>query len=329
MRLVSHLASDFAVAVVEEWICERIPGSSCILTWTNEEALRVFSCLLQKGVKARLVQSNDGFRLSDLAELRYFRQLVMKQEGASVISSKFWEEARRQLCEAYTASACLADCLALIDAFAETAHVKYKSDFDDFLNEAKIEDFGCAEKGTVTISTIHKSKGKEFDSVYIMLNGVEQLTDEKRRAIYVGITRAKKALRVHFSDSTLFSGIDADGVERVNDNRVLKKHSDVIVQLTHRDVVLDFFLDKKAAVCTLRSGEILDIDGYYLSASVNGRRMRVAKFSQTFVNRLSEFADKGYKPSFAKVRYVVAWKKEDAVQEVAVLLPDLYLSAVV
>ena len=329
VRLVWHLAPNFEAAVVEDWFCERIPGSSCILTWTNEEALRVFSCLLQKGVKARLVQSNDGFRLSDLAELRYFRRLVMKQEGVSIISSKLWEEARLHLCETYASSACLTDCLALIDAFAETAHVKYKSDFDDFLAEAKIEDFGRDEKGTLTISTIHKSKGKEFDLVYIILNGVGQLTDEKRRAIYVGITRAKKALRVHYSDNTMLSSIKAEGVERVTDNRVSKKLETVIVQLTHRDVVLDFFLDKKAAVCELRSGEILAIEGNYLSASINGKRVYVAKFSQTFVTRLSEFADKGYKPNFAKVRYVVAWKKEDALQEVAVLLPDLYLSAVV
>ena len=66
-----------------------------------------------------------------------------------------------------------------------------------------MEDFGRTEKGSVVVSTIHKSKGREYDSVYIMLNRIGQLTDEKRCAIYVGITRAKKALRVHYSDSSL------------------------------------------------------------------------------------------------------------------------------
>ncbi len=326
VRLVNHLASGFEPLVVEDWDRERIPGSSCIMTWTNDEALRVFSCLLQKGAKARLVQSNDGFKLSDLAELRYFRRLAMKQEGVSVITSKLWEEARERLCTTYAASDCLADCLALVDAFSQTAHPKYKSDFDDFLAEAKMEDFGCGEKGMVTVSTIHKSKGREYDSVYISLDGIGQLTDEKRRAIYVGITRARKSLRVHYSDCGLFSDIDAEGIERTQDNRAPKPLDNVIVQLSHKDVVLDFFLNKKEAVCQLRSGGILDVEGNYLSALVNGQRMRVAKFSQAFVQKLAEFADKGYKPCFAKVRYVVAWTKEESKEEVAVLLPDLYLS---
>ena len=328
VRLVRHSSANFESLVVEDWERENRPGSSCIMTWTNDEALRVFSCLVQKGVKARLIQSNDGFNLANLAELRYFRRLVMKQQEVSVISANLWNEARERLCKTYAASDCLADCLALIDAFSETARVKYKSDFDEFLSESKIEDFGCAEKGEVVVSTIHKSKGREFDSVYVVLNDVGQLTDEKRRAIYVGITRAKKLLRVHYSDEGLFSDVEAEGIERVTDHRVAKPLDNVIVQLSHKDIVLDFFLDKKAAICELRSGDALEIDGTHLSATIGGRRMWVAKFSQAFLQHLAELEDKGYRPRFAKVRYVVAWKKEDDERETAVILPDLYLAFV-
>ena len=152
------------------------------MTWTNDEVLHVFRLLVQKGVKARLVQSNDGFRLGDLAEIRYFRQCAFSDTEASVISTKKWNEARSLLCAAYADSACLADCLALVDDFAAVAKSKYKSDSDEFLWESKMEDFGCSEKGTVVVSTMHKSKGKEYDSVYILLNRLGQLSDEKRRA---------------------------------------------------------------------------------------------------------------------------------------------------
>ena len=54
--------------------------------------------------------------------------------------------------------------------------------------------------------------------------------------------------------------------------------------------------------------------------------MWVAKFSQAFLQHLAELEDKGYRPRFAKVRYVVAWKKEDDERETAVILPDLYLA---
>ena len=326
VRLVLHAVSDFEAAVVEDWCRERPDGSSCIMTWTNDEALRVFSLLVQKGVKARLVQSNDGFSLGDLAELRYFRRIAFSESEASVISMKRWDEARRRLCESYADSACLEDCLALIDDFAATSPVMYKSDFNEFLWESRMEDFGRGEKGSVAVSTIHKSKGREYDSVYIMLNRVGQLTDEKRRAIYVGITRAKKTLRVHYSEPGLFADVTAEGVVGIRDDEISAQPENVIVNLSHKDVVLDYFLDKKALVCGLRSGNRLEVDGLFLVADFDGGRWRVAKFSEAFVRKLGSLAAKGYKPCFAKVRYVVAWEKEGCDEEVAVVLPDLYLS---
>ena len=245
-----------------------------------------------------------------------------------MISAEKWSEARSLLCETYAGSACLADCLALVDDFAAVAKSKYKSDFDEFLWESKMEDFGCSEKSAVVVSTIHKSKGKEYDSVYILLNMLGELTDEKRRAIYVGITRARKNLRVHYSDKNLFENIDVEGVLWESDANTPERLEIVIVQLSHKDVVLDFFLDKKFLVCQLRSGVALEVDGNYLVASLNGCCVRVVKFSQAFVQKLSELTLKGYKPQFAKIRYVVAWKKEGESQETAVVLPDLYLSCV-
>lgn len=326
VRLVVHAVPDFESAVVEDWERESPSGTSCIMTWTNEEALRVFSILAQKGVKARLVQSNDGFKLGDLAELRYFRRIAFSDSGASVISAKRWDEARRRLCEFYADSACLEDCLALLDDFAATSPTRYKSDLEEFLLESRMEDFGRTEKGSVVVSTIHKSKGREYDSVYIMLNRIGQLTDERRCAIYVGITRAKKALRVHYSDSSLFADATVGGVVSVRDDRVPTQPENIIVSLTHKDVVLDYFLDKKAIVCELRSGARLEVDGVFLVSNVKGFKRRVAKFSEAFVRNLELLSSKGYVPRFAKVRYVVAWKKEGCEEEAAVILPDLYLS---
>lgn len=326
VRLINHTYSGFESSIVEAWERERLRGSVCIMTWTNEEALRIFSCLIKKKVKVRLVQSNDGFDLSNLAELRYFKRQVMKQEDTSVISEKLWDEARTKLCDVYADSACLSDCLALIDSFAETVSYKYKSDFNEFLSEATLDEFGKTEKGAVVVSTIHKSKGREYDSVYMMLDGIGQLTDEKQRAIYVGITRAKTNLRVHYSDANLFESINVEGVSFEKDNRQPNKLENVIVQLSFKEVVLDYFLDKKQFIRKLRSGMRLDVDGDFLAVTANGHNVRVAKFSQAFLKKLSELKAKGYEPQFAKVRYIVAWKKEDEAKEVAVLLPDLYLA---
>ena len=47
----------------------------------------------------------------------------------------------------------------------EQENKKYITDFMAFLKESNIEDFCHVESGTVFVSTIHKSKGREFDNV--------------------------------------------------------------------------------------------------------------------------------------------------------------------
>jgi len=51
-------------------------GSVCILTRTNEEALQINALLSDRGISSRLIQSNDGFALSDLVEIRWFTERI-------------------------------------------------------------------------------------------------------------------------------------------------------------------------------------------------------------------------------------------------------------
>ncbi len=93
-------------------------------------------------------------------------------------------------------------CLNIIREF-ELIHpkTKYISDLELFINESKMEDFAEAGTDTVLVSTMHKAKGKEFDNVYIMLNHFDMSTDEKRRLLYVAMTRAKERLVIHYNGS--------------------------------------------------------------------------------------------------------------------------------
>ncbi|HEX2955487.1 MAG TPA: ATP-binding domain-containing protein [Chitinispirillaceae bacterium] len=66
-------------------------------------------------------------------------------------------------------------------------------------SDAKLEDFITTNGETIFVSTIHKAKGKEFDTVFIMLNGCNPDTDDKRRQLYVAMTRAKHKLSIHLN----------------------------------------------------------------------------------------------------------------------------------
>lgn len=327
-KLIKHIYGGFEYAVAEECTAEHFSGETCILTSTNDQALRVFSALLQKGADVRLVNSNDGFKLANLAEIRYFLRYIKTGEDLYTISNEVWDSARKRLSESYRDSACLKTCLKMIDSFAQTQNSKYMSDFERFLAESRYEDFPEDKNATFTVSTIHKSKGKEYDSVYMILDGQdthEQVSEERKRAIYVGMTRAKHNLRIHYADDILFRDVDLTGVEHIVDNSRCRECSEAIVQMSYHDVVLDFFRDKKQLLLQLRSGARLNVDGEYLSAQLGGRSIKIVKFSKSFKGKLAELTGKGYVPYSASIRFIVAWKAPDDESETAVILPDLLL----
>ena len=116
------------------------------------------------------------------------------------------------------------------------------------MNESKFEDFyDEQDQEVIYVSTIHKSKGREFDNVYMMLKNSAGKTDAERRALYVGMTRAKSNLYIH-TNTTLFDKYRIDGVEHVTDGAEYGEPTEIMLQTTHKDVVLDFFKNKKEII---------------------------------------------------------------------------------
>ena len=102
---------------------------------------------------------------------------------------------------------------------------------------------------------------------------------------------------------------------------------EIVLQLSHKDVFLGFFKERKQDVLALRGGDPLIYKGLILYSSSTHRP--VAKLSQKMENALSEWEEKGYEVKSASVRFIVAWKPKDAPKEepeTAVLLADLVLS---
>ena len=98
-----------------------------------------------------------------------------------------------------------------------------------------------------------------------------------------------------------------------------------MLQLSHKDVHLGFFKDRKQEVLALRGGDPLTYNAHYLYNAGKS----VAKLSQRMRETLSKWEGKGYRVTAASVRFIVAWKPKDAPKEepeTAVLLADLTLS---
>ena len=294
-----------------------------MLTNTNDEALRILGLLLKHGKRGKLIQSLDGFRLYNLLEIRVFLKAIDRNLHSPVISDEIWKAAKKELFSGYHNSACIDNVRRLILDFEATHPVKYRSDFEEFLNESKFEDFyDEQDQEVIYVSTIHKSKGREFDNVYMMLKNSAGKTDAERRALYVGMTRAKSNLYIH-TNTTLFDKYRIDVVEHVVDGAEYDEPSKIMLQTTHKDVVLDFFKNKKEIIFNLRSGTKIRLDDVYLVAEMNGRDVRVAKLSKAFVETLEKLQGKGYSPKSAEVRFVVAWKGEEDTEETPIVLADI------
>jgi len=101
---------------------------------------------------------------------------------------------------------------------------------------------------------------------------------------------------------------------------------ELLVQLTHKDVFLNFFKDKQAIINRLRSDNALFLNNYgNLCVQENGRLIPIVVFSQAFKTALAEWASKGYSLVSAEIQFIVAWKGKDDDKETLIVLPSVKL----
>mgnify|MGYP003522264566 FL=1 len=136
------------------------------------------------------------------------------------------------------------------------------SDFKEYVFESSIEDFENYSDSYIIVSTIHKSKGREFDDVYMLINGGGYTKDDQLiRKYYVAITRAKKRLFIH-TNISVFDHITADA--KYIDSKQYEAPEEIVLQLSHKDVNLGFFKNRKNEILTLRGGSTLTYSDHHL-----------------------------------------------------------------
>jgi ATP-dependent DNA helicase RecQ len=324
IEIVEYKQKGFMLPMVESILQGRFAGSTCVLTRTNEEALRIKGLLVHLGIPAQLVQTNEGFGLAQLQELRFFTECLMKDKDGPLISEENWEAARRSFKDAFQASRQYEPCLHLIEDF-RAIHPKlmYKSDWKHFLQESKYEDFLRVSQEMIYVSTIHKSKGKEFENVILYLDEFEVDSEEAKRQLYVAITRAKQSLIIHYNRTYLVD-IITDELLYTRDNGAYPEPEVLTIGLTLKNVQLGYFEYVQGRIKGLVSGMALRMEEEGLA----GPKGLVLKYSNAFKERLKNLDAKGWKPERAMVNYLVYWTDKDKDMESLVVLPELTLRLV-
>lgn len=283
--------------------------------------MQITGLLVRNGLHAKLIQSNEGFSLYNLQEVRFFLSQLNLAEDVYMISDDVWNNAKRRLIERFKSSLNLETCMNMIRDF-ETANTKnkYKSDLEIFIRESKLEDFYSESIETIFVSTIHKAKGREFDNVILMLDQFNTGTDEALRQLYVAMTRAKSSLTIHYNGNYL-DYIKTEDLKIINDPKNYSPPYQLAMQLTFKDVWLDFFLSCQNTISILNSGDELIVDS---GCCLNSKGQIVLKFSKQLLKQIEALKQKNYEPKTAIIRFIVYWQKENSEHEARIILPELY-----
>lgn len=324
VEVTYHQSKYMYQPLVEDLIQHCGKNSSCVLTQTNEEAVITIALLKRNGINCKLIQSMDGFRFWNLAEIRYLLSYIDKRLNTPVIPNELWENAKYATFATYERSQSLPYVRQCIKLFEKTNKSIYISDLKEFVFESSIEDFCDISNANIVVSTIHKAKGREFDNVYMLVSDNYAQDSKLMRRYYVGMTRAKNRLSIH-TNCKCFN-------HSYTDRYIIDQHSypmpeKIVLQLSHKDVYLGFFKGLKREILALRSGDPLNYKDHVLYETSANKP--VAKLSQNMQTVLSKWEMRGYKVKSASVRFIVAWKPKDAPKnesETAVLLADLILT---
>ncbi|NMA74426.1 MAG: RecQ family ATP-dependent DNA helicase [Bacteroidales bacterium] len=323
IRLIRYRTNNLTTPVVNDIMSQELIGSTCVLTAENNEALQITGLLINNNLQAKLIQSNEGFNLYNLLEIRYFIDETNIDKESSAISDDIWESAKRKLADKFWNSPHLEISQKIVRDFELThGKTKYKSDFDIFIRESNYEDFYNTKTETIFVSTMHKAKGREFDNVFIMLDDFMVNTEEKLRVLYVAMTRAKNNLTIHYNGNYL-DNIKAENLEIINDNTIYQPPNKLILKLSYRDVYLDYFISnrRQLIISELHSGEELAVND---KGCLNSKGQDIVRFSKKGIEKIEPMKHRNYVLKSAKVAVIVYWKKENTENEVRIVLPELY-----
>ena len=323
VRITRHSAQYMYAPLIDDLTTSNYAGSTCVLTQTNKEAVTVVALLHRQGIKANLIQTTGDLRFCNLAEVRYFTKCIARHKTSPVISEEAWTEAKDKTFAKYERSTALPYLRRCVELFEKTNKDKYYSDFGEYLFESNVEDFCDISDSRIVVSTIHKAKGREFDNVFMLVDGRHELTAECLRCYYVAMTRARLNLSIH-TNGTAFNSIKS--AMHATDNSSYGMPTEIVIQMSHKDVNLNFFQHCYKEVLALQGGDKLLCDDYSLRTPSG---YAVAEYSAAMRERLAKLKTLGYIPSSATTRFIVAWKRKGAPKEekeTAVLLADLKLT---
>ena len=192
-------------------------GSLGILSRTNGQALQISSWLRAQGIQHTLQKPAHSQNLAVwIARILTSAETdVIDRQEFSQLFEKYYP-AKAYLCERYW------DALISTQKNPTRTHHEIEDILRGILQNARnplLFDEPTDLSAAITVSNIHRAKGREFDSVLVLQDVLESMADEENndllehKVCYVAITRAKKSVeKVSLKPQYIY--ISKDGTRR-------------------------------------------------------------------------------------------------------------------
>ncbi|HIP11478.1 MAG TPA: RecQ family ATP-dependent DNA helicase [Arcobacter sp.] len=279
-----------------------------ILAYTNDEVMQLYSHLDALGIGAKYILERENFALKNISEVIEFDKTInglLKYD--TFYTEENFEDAWRIIESKFKGSKNLIILQKIIDRFLLESQNYYVSQWLAYLDEIKLEEFEDYNK-TVTVSTIHKSKGMEFDNVIVLVNE-KPTTDDDIRLYYVGMTRTKNELSILRHDT---NSLNRDGgTNYVFDDRIYPENEKLVTLIMGLgDIQLGFHNENSNEIL---AGESIGFEmrGNAKTFCIIYKNRVIGFLSKAFHKKLQEYMNKGFFLHNVFVEFVVVWHDKE------------------
>lgn len=290
--IVVNCESQYLEQPVIEQVKEYIEKdkSFAVLAYSNNEVADIYALLLDEGIPASYLLENQGFKLGSLVEIQFVNKLVQDTEINEEILWEAYEKSKKR----YAGSTNLSLLYRVIKGFIDEHEIYTPSLWKIYLEEISSEQL-INTFNKVLVSTIHKSKGKEFNTVVLVAHK-RIFDDNSIRLFYVAMTRAKKRLII-VTDNKLFDKYSTSSVQNKYNSKIYTKPNRKTLVMGLKDLYISFYNDQDKQKVDLITGsqafvkELTQGKAYYITQN----NLSIAQFSKKMQSTIREHETKGYK----------------------------------
>ena len=328
---------DFLTALLP-FIKSSDQKSIAVLAHENEQVLDIYSILKEdNSLDVSYLLKNEGFHLYMLDEIFAFNHFIESNLDAedNIISQKLFDDAREFLRTTYAESEKLHIALKHINEFEEKHDLLTLSFWNNYTYEVYTGSFDSLQT-KIVVSTIHRSKGKEFDEVHVVLQKEhnQNTPDYFKRLYYVALSRAKSLLHIHSYPKHSFQTLEKLDIElQHNTNTHFSPIKKRILIMQLEDIYLSYLSrNKQSKYYVLKNkilaGEIVQLSFFEKSPSYNitHNNIVIGKTSKKFTLKLQQSASKGYFIESSKIEYIAKWFCSETEQYNDIFLCKVWLA---